>query len=243
MERLFTKTADNVKIAFDLYNTGHKSVIIICPGWFMTKDSRAFSALALSLSEKYDVIVMDFRGHGKSGGFYTFTSKEILDLDAVVEFARKNYEKINLAGFSLGGAIVLIYGAGNDDINKIIAVSPPCDFYKIENKMWHPNAWIPTFKKFEPERWISVRPSPVIRRKIKPLDIADKIKAPTLFAAGRHDVTVCPWHTEKLYEKAVCPKKLEIFEDGIHAEDLFLAEPERFLKMCFDWLEEDFRRV
>ncbi len=24
----------------------------------------------------YDVITMDFRGHGKSGGFYTFTSNE-----------------------------------------------------------------------------------------------------------------------------------------------------------------------
>lgn len=240
MQQLFAKTADNVKIAFNLYNTGHKSVVIICPGWFMTKDSKAFSKLAEDLSEKYDVIAMDFRGHGKSGGLYTFTSKELLDLDAVVEFARKNYEKINLAGFSLGGAVVLIYGAQNFDINRIIAVSAPSDFYKIENKMWHPNAWIPTFKKFEPKRWVSVRPSPVIRKKIKPLDIADKIKAPTLFVAGNEDVTVCPWHTKKLYEKATCPKKLEIFENGIHAEDLFLNEPERFLNLCFNWLEKDF---
>ncbi len=240
MQQLFAKTADNVKIAFNLYNTGHKSVVIICPGWFMTKDSKAFSKLAEDLSEKYDVIAMDFRGHGKSGGLYTFTSKELLDLDTVVEFARKNYEKINLAGFSLGGAVVLIYGAQNFDINRIIAVSAPSDFYKIENKMWHPNAWIPTFKKFEPKRWVSVRPSPVIRKKIKPLDIADKIKAPTLFVAGNEDVTVCPWHTKKLYEKATCPKKLEIFENGIHAEDLFLNEPERFLNLCFNWLEKDF---
>ena len=164
MKQLFATTADNVKIAFNLYQTGHKNVVIICPGWFMTKDSKAFSTLAEDLSEKYDVIAMDFRGHGKSGGLYTFTSKELLDLDAVVDFARGNYEKINLAGFSLGGAIVLIYGAQNSDINRIIAVSAPSDFYKIENKMWHPNAWIPTFKKFEPKRWVSVRPSPVIRK-------------------------------------------------------------------------------
>ena len=240
MKQLFATTADNVKIAFNLYQTGHKNVVIICPGWFMTKDSKAFSTLAEDLSEKYDVIAMDFRGHGKSGGLYTFTSKELLDLDAVVDFARGNYEKINLAGFSLGGAVVLIYGAQNTDINRIIAVSAPSDFYKIENKMWHPNAWIPTFKKFEPKRWVSVRPSPVIRKKIKPLNIADKIKAPTLFVAGSEDVTVYPWHTKKLYEKAVCPKKLEIFENGIHAEDLFLSEPERFLNLCFDWLEKDF---
>ena len=236
MESLFVKTEDNVKIAFNLYRTGHKSVVIICPGWFMTKDSKAFSILAEGLSEKYDVIAMDFRGHGKSGGFYTFTSKEILDLKAVVEFAHKNYDEVNLAGFSLGGAVVLIYGAEFGGINRIIAVSAPCDFYKIENRMWHPNAWIPTFKKFEPKRWISVRPSLIIRKKIKPIDIVDKIQSPTLFVAGKNDVTVCPWHTEELFKKAVCKKKLEIFEDGIHAEDLFLAEPERFLKLCFDWL-------
>ena len=236
MESLFVKTEDNVKIAFNLYRTGHKSVVIICPGWFMTKDSKAFSRLAEGLSEKYDVIVMDFRGHGRSGGFYTFTSKEILDLKAVVEFAHKNYSEVHLAGFSLGGAVVLIFGAEFKEINRIIAVSPPCDFYKIENRMWHPNAWLPTLKKFEPKRWISVRPSPIIRKKIKPINIADKIQAPTLFVAGKNDVTVCPWHTEKLFEKAVCEKKLEIFENGIHAEDLFLAEPDRFLNLCFDWL-------
>lgn len=240
MKQLFATTADNVKIAFNLYQTGHKNVVIICPGWFMTKDSKAFSKLAEDLSEYYDVISMDFRGHGKSGGFYTFTAKELLDLDAVIEFAQKNYDKINLIGFSLGGAAVLIYGAQNSNISRIIAVSPPCDFNKIENKMWHPNAWIPTLKKFEPARWLSVRPSPIVRKKIKPIDIINKIEVPTLFVAGSRDVTVCPWHTKKLYEKAVCPKKLEIFETGIHAEDLFLSEPERFLNLCFDWLEKDF---
>lgn len=240
MEKLFTKTTDNVKIAFNLYKKGHRNVVIICPGWFMTKDSKAFSKLAKDLSEYYDIISMDFRGHGKSGGFYTFTAKELLDLDAVIEFAQKNYDKINLIGFSLGGAAVLIYGAQNSNISRIIAVSPPCDFNKIENKMWHPNAWIPTLKKFEPARWLSVRPSPIVRKKIKPIDIINKIEVPTLFVAGARDVTVCPWHTKKLYEKTTCPKKLEIFENGIHAEDLFLAEPERFLNLCLDWLEKDF---
>ena len=76
MEELFLNTKDRVNIALNWYNTGHKSVIIICPGWFMTKDSKAFSLLAEKLSEKLDVIVMDFRGHGRSSGFYTFTSKK-----------------------------------------------------------------------------------------------------------------------------------------------------------------------
>lgn len=202
----------------------------------MTKDSKSFSDLAESLSSWHDVVVMDFRGHGKSGGFYTFTEKEVNDLKAVVNFAKERYEKVYLMGFSLGGALVVLHGALVGNVDKIIAVSAPSDFDKIENKMWHPNAWIPTFRKFEPKRWVSVRPSPKIGKKIKPVDVVDKINVPTLFIAGEKDVTVYPWHTESLYEKAICEKKYILFEDCIHAEDIFIKEPEKFIQACEAWL-------
>ncbi len=237
MKEIFVKTEDNIKIAFNLYSSGHESVVIICPGWFMTKDSKAFANLAQRLSTDFDAIGMDFRGHGRSGGLFTFTSKELSDLEAVVEYAKSHYKKVFLMGFSLGGAIVLNFGATVGGIDKIIAVSAPADFYKIENKMWHPRAWVPTLKKFEPKRWISVRPSLVFHKKMKPLDYVGRIAAPTLFVAGAKDVTVLPWHTKLLFENAHCEKKFEVFEDGIHAEDLFLAEPDRFVKMCVDWLK------
>lgn len=236
MHEEYIKTSDNVKIALNLYNSGQSSVIIICPGWFMTKDSKSFSDLAESLSDWHDVVVMDFRGHGKSGGFYTFTEKEVNDLKAVVNFAKERYEKVYLMGFSLGGALVVLHGALVGNVDKIIAVSAPSDFDKIENKMWHPNAWIPTFQKFEPKRWVSVRPSPKIGKKIKPIDVVDKINVPTLFIAGEKDVTVYPWHTESLYEKAICEKKYILFEDCIHAEDIFIKEPEKFIQACEAWL-------
>lgn len=236
MHEEYIKTSDNVKIALNLYNSGQSSVVIICPGWFMTKDSKSFSDLAESLSRWHDVVVMDFRGHGKSEGLYTFTEKEVNDLKSVVDFAKERYEKVYLMGFSLGGALVVLHGALVGNVDKIIAVSAPSDFDKIENKMWHPNAWIPTFKKFEPKRWVSVRPSPKIGKKIKPVDVVDKIKVPTLFIAGEKDVTVYPWHTELLFEKAVCEKKYILFEDCIHAEDIFIKEPEKFIQVCEAWL-------
>lgn len=236
MQELFLNTIDNVKIALNLYNYAHDSVVIICPGWFMTKDSKSFSGLASKLATRYDVISMDFRGHGKSGGFYTFTEKEVRDLKSVVDFAKERYAKVYLMGFSLGGALVILHGALVGDVDKIIAVSAPSDFDKIENKMWHPNAWIPTLKKFEPKRWVSVRPSAKIGKKIKPVNVVDMIKVPTLFIAGEKDVTVYPWHTELLYEKAKCEKHYELFNGCIHAEDIFIKEPDKFLNLCFEWL-------
>ena len=237
MNEICLNTKDNVCIKVNRYETGHDEVVIVCPGWFMTKDSNAFARISEEFSKYFDVISMDFRGHGKSSGFFTFTSKETFDLQSVVDFAKKYYEKVYLAGFSLGGAQVLIHEAIYHNADKIIAVSAPSDFYKIENKVWKKEAFIPTFKKFELRRWVSVRPSLVIYRKIKPVDIVKQIHVPTLFVAGKKDPTVCFWHTEKLYKEAVCPKKFELFENGIHAEDLYLAEPERFMNLCVEFLK------
>jgi len=235
MEKLFLTTEDNVKLAVNHYKTRHNDVIIIVHGWFMTKDSKAFSNLAKDFSKYFDVIIFDCRGHGKSSGFYTFTSKETIDLKTIIDYAKKQYTKIYLAGFSLGGALVLIHSALNKDIDKIIAVSAPSDFNKIENQMWKKEAWLPTLKKFEPKRWFSVRPSLIIRKKIKPVDIIKDVTAPTLFIAGANDPTVFPWHTQKLYEAARCTKEFKLI-NSTHAEDLYLDNPDKFVKLCIDWL-------
>lgn len=240
MEKIFLKTSDGIRLALNHYKTNHNEVVIVVHGWFMTKDSKAFLNFAEDMSKYYDVITFDCRGHGKSSGFYTFTKKETIDLKAVMNYAKKQYKKINLIGFSLGGAIVLIHSALYNEANKIIAVSAPSDFRKIENQMWKKDAWLPTLKKCEPKRWCSIRPSFIylmMEPKIKPIDIIKHVKAPTLFVAGKKDPTVHPWHTAKLYKKAVCEKKFELL-DGIHAEDLYLQNPEGFIAMCVNWLKQ-----
>jgi pimeloyl-ACP methyl ester carboxylesterase len=236
--KLTLKTSDDIKIAVKHYQGGKDEVLIIAPGWFMTKDTCSFSDMAQEFASRFDVIAMDFRGHGKSSGLYTFTSKESADLKAVVDFAKQKYEKVYLIGFSLGGALVLIHGANEKNVDKIIAVSAPHSFDEIENQMWRPEAWFMTiFKKMDLKQWASIRPSPVIGAKIKPIDIVDKIEVPTLFIAGEKDPTVHAWHTQALFNKAVCKKHYELFENCFHAEDLFLQDKERFLTICNDWLK------
>lgn len=236
MEEIKLKTSDGIDIAVNYYNKGFDSVVIFAPGWFMTKDSKSFLEMSNIFNNQSDILTMDFRGHGRSKGFYTFTSKEIEDISVVIEYAKQKYEKIYLMGFSLGAALVLIAGSKFDCIDKIIAVSAPTCFSKIENKVWKKEAWIPTLQKCELKRWVSIRPSLINRKKINPIDIIEKIKCPTLFLAGEKDPTVCSWHTEALYDKATCQKKYELFENCCHAEDLFLQNRERFIKTCFDWL-------
>lgn len=233
-----TKTKDNINIALDHYKCGHDEVLIFAPGWCMTKDSNAFSRISESFSSDFDIITFDFRGHGKSGGFYTFTAREIIDFDAVVRYARRcGYKRIYAAGFSLGGAMALIYASKSIKVDKVIAVSAPCDFSRIENRMWKRAAWLETFKKFELSRFLSIRPYPIPLKKVKPIDIIGRVKVPTLFVAGGKDPTVCSWHTKLLYDTALCKKKYKEYEMGFHAEDLFLYYEADFRKLCFDWLK------
>lgn len=236
---IILKTKDRVKIAADYYTKNCDSVVIIAPGWCMTKNSKAFREISREFFKKYDVLTFDFRGHGKSGGFYTFSAKEENDLSAVVDFAkRKNYKKIFLAGFSLGAAVCAIYAAKHKT-DKIILVSVPYDFSKIENQMYKKEAWFETFKKFELKRFLSIRPSVVIHRKTKPCDVIDKIGTPLLFIAGKKDPTVHFWHCEELFKKARCKKRFVLYENGLHAEDIFLHAGNDFMRTCFCWLEEE----
>lgn len=234
------KTKDKINIAINYYKKGFDNVVIVAPGWCMTKDSDAFCKISEMFAKQFDVISLDFRGHGKSGGMYTFTSKELMDMDAVVRFARNNnYKKIYLAGFSLGAAMSLIYASKSRFIDKVIAVSAPTDFAKIENQMWKKEAWGETFKKFELKRFLSIRPYPIILDKIKPIDIIEKIKIPTLFIAGEKDPTVHPWHTKELYYRAICKKEYKEYKTGCHAEDLFLHFEDDFTKLCINWFNTD----
>ena len=231
------KTKDKINIAINYYPNGFDEVVVIAPGWCMTKDSDAFCRIAEMFAKHFDVISLDFRGHGKSGGMYTFTAKELMDMDTVVRYARKkDYKRIYLAGFSLGAAMSLIYASKSRFIDKIIAVSAPSDFDKIENQMWKKEAWGETFKKFELDRFASIRPYPIPLQKIKPTDIVDKIKVPILFIAGEKDPTVHLWHTKELYDKAICKKEYKEYKNGCHAEDLFLHFEDDFTKLCLDWL-------
>lgn len=240
MREIQLTSEDNIKIALNYYaKSGRDSVLIICPGCFMCKDAKPFLNMAEDFFEYFDVIVMDFRGHGKSGGLFTFSAKEHLDLKAVVDYAKKRYAKIILLGFSLGAATAIIYTAKYKGIYGIIAVSTPTDFEKIENHFLKKEAVIPAMEKFEFGKSPTLRPGNITLKKIKPVDVISKISpAPILFLSGGKDPIIHHWHAEKLFENAQQPKKLTIFPDGVHAEELYRKSKNKFLDTCIGWYQE-----
>ncbi len=76
------------------------------------------------------VVSFDFRGHGRSRGASTVGDREILDLDAVVGWARLlGYSHVASVGWSMGGAVAVRHAALRRTVDAIVSISGPAHWY------------------------------------------------------------------------------------------------------------------
>jgi len=240
MERLTHRvfTDDGIAIIFDLYRQAdHGALVIICPGFFQSKDTATFQRLADALAHDRDILCMDFRGHGHSSGLYTFSTREGADLEAVLDWAKARYQRLGVIGFSLGAAIALnALSRDNDKIRSLVAVSAPCAFEEIEFKWWTPQAIRTGLQGLEPGA--GCRLGNLFLKKARPIDsIRQLFGVSILLIHGTNDPIVHPRHSRKLYEAAPERKRLELIEGGGHAGELYRRNPTRFLAIVQPWLE------
>lgn len=240
MQNKILTTSDGHKISLDYYQHGHDKVVIIAHGFFNSKDALLLKELGQALDDQYDIIMMDFRGHGKSSGFFYFTSKEYLDLEAVLEYARKSYDKIGVIGFSLGAATTLITASRSDLINSVIAVSGPTEFAKIEFHFWGLDFKNELMYNLVGNGRIgkSVQIGPFWLKKQKPIDIVDKIKCPVMYIHGQKDWLIKAWHSESLFKKTNAKKHLAIIKNGPHAEYLVQQNKIETVGLIKSWFKE-----
>ena len=105
----FVQTTSGLRISIHHLKSEKDRVIVIAPGFFQSKETASFKKIESEVAKiGFDVISMDFRGHGKSKGFYTFSALEKEDLKAVIDYAKKYYKKVGVLGFSYGGTIAII---------------------------------------------------------------------------------------------------------------------------------------
>lgn len=245
MERhqYYIKAQDGILIALTHVDRGFKQVVIVAHGFFNNKDTYFFQSLRDFLSKKYDVILFDFCGHGQSKGFFQWTSREFLDVRAAVGFAKeKGYEKIALMGFSLGAVSCIIETAQSKNVDSVIAVSCPYDFNKMDFRFWQPDM-LEDLKLnwgFQGKGKRALFGNP-FSKKIPPLKVIEQISPiPVLFIHGEKDWLISFQHAQKLFDKAKDPKKLCVVPEAGHAERIFKDFPDKFIDICFSWLEKSF---
>lgn len=227
---------DGVRVSFDLFHApGQRRALIIGHGFYQSKETATFQRLARALAADQDVVNMDFRGHGRSSGLFTFSAREGAELEAVLAWTRERYDAITLMGFSLGGAIVLTtVSRSPEKVAGVIAVSAPAAFEDIEFKFWTPEAIRTGWQGSE--RGSGCRPGNPFLPKQRPVDHVGRLNGiPLLLVHGTRDVIVGIRHGRRLFEAARDPKQLKVIEGGSHAEALFRDDPEGFLGVVRNW--------
>jgi pimeloyl-ACP methyl ester carboxylesterase len=191
--------------------------------------------MAQALAAPWDVLAMDFRGHGRSGGRFAFSARESADLEAVLAWARARYRVLAVMGFSLGAAAAISTLARcADGVSGLIAVSAPCAFTDIELKWWTPEAMRTGLLGLAPGA--GCRPGNPFLPKPRAIEAVARLGAlPKLFLHGTRDAIVGVGHSRRLFAAAPEPKRLEIIEGGGHAEALFRDDPEGFCRLVRAW--------
>ena len=239
------QTDDDVTIAYEHYKKGSESVILVCPGFYNSKESRWMRKTVDLILPQYDVIIFDLRGHGKSGGKYTWSAKEHLDIDAVLDYARlEGYKRVGILAFSLGAASSINAASQRNDVDSMVLVSTPSSFGSINFHFWEPGM-LADLKDNIDSKWKGkgARTASIFNPKQKPIDTITSVKnTPILFIHGDMDWIIKEYHSKKLYDAATTYKKIEIIENGFHAERLIQFYPDRMSKLILDWFRETLNR-
>lgn len=217
-----TRTADGVTIAGLHINRADTDVLVVyAHGFLSNKNHRAIPRFIELLSERFDVMAFDFRGHGDSEGACSFCNGELLDLDAVVSYARGwGYRKIVALGSSMGGATVIRYAGLMGGLSGVATIGAFADARDLTRPMIAAGLQLifntalgGPFAEF-------TRGTRLGQLEIddhQPIDVVDRVApTPLLLIHGEWDALIHPRDAEALYARAQEPKELVIVPRGGH---------------------------
>ncbi len=108
------RTADGVRLAAThtpARGTAHVAIALL-PGFSGWSEKPGVARAAAVLAEHADVLQVDLRGHGRSGGRSTLADREVFEVDAAVAYLRSlGHERVVTVGFSMGGAAAIRHAA------------------------------------------------------------------------------------------------------------------------------------
>ncbi len=197
--------------------------VVLAHGFVNSTRTPALHAFAHTLADTVDVIVLDLRGHGRSGGVCTFGRDEPLDIAAAVAAADSTRPVVTL-GVSLGGAAVLLHASRDPGtVAGVVAISAPV--------RW---GGLGTAGAARIEQWVATTRGRLVLRLLLGTRVSAEVPAPagaaealaaispgfTIVIADPDDWYFGPEHAEQLHAWAQEPKALWWYPGGGHGTDL-----------------------
>jgi uncharacterized protein len=220
------RTADGVVLRGTRIATGSRRVVLVSPGIFLHRDSVEHRMLARRLAAFADVVTLDIRGHGDSGGAFSWGVREPDDVAGVAATLRRSYDRVGGLGFSFGGHHVGMAAARHAAFDAVALVAAPRNLFLLDHNfltagLLRSAPLILRRRRRRTRVALPLRPPPSLRR------VVDRIAPrPLLIAHGSADWLIPPRHARDLFARAGEPKSLVLIDRGLHAENILVDEPE-----------------
>jgi pimeloyl-ACP methyl ester carboxylesterase len=240
------RTRDGVLIAYTLWRRPAREILLLAPGFWRVRLAKENLYLAAHFVRRgYDVAALDFRGHGDSGGAYTFGPAETLDLSAVAaDLAGKGkpYSRFAVLGLSLGGSIAAEALARHPELpcRALAMISAPEHVPALRPRLWKPGAarqvrlrHVLRMPRIAGRKLLA--PKPRVARALA------QLKIPKLIVTAKGDWLVDPSHGRAL-AKAAAPPVDYIHLDlpgSLHADALVRYVPLSLLRLLDRWFAKN----
>jgi pimeloyl-ACP methyl ester carboxylesterase len=239
---LKTLTSDGVPIAYTLWRRPSRELVILAPGFWRRRLARENLYLATHFSRRgYDVAALDFRGHGGSGGSYSFGALEALDLVSVAEElagAHGPYSRFSVIGLSMGGSIAAEMLAQRPDLpcRALVMVSSPADFTALKPRPLSRDA-VKQLRLRHALRMPRIAISRLRGPKPRAAEAVAKLQVPKLIVTAERDWLVDPSHGRLLADAAAPPVEYVHLDlpGSLHADSLVRRVPLTFLRVLDRW--------
>lgn len=236
------RTTDQVSIAYTWWRRPAGELIIVAPGFWRVRRERENLYLANHFVRRgYDVAVLDFRGHGESGGAYSFGVTEAGDLKAVIENLvgpGKPYSRFAILGLSMGGSIAADALARWPSLpcRALALISPPADLAAVRPRPWKPGA-ARQVRLRQIFRMPRLAPGKLLARKPVALAAISRLEMPKLIVTAEGDWLVDPSHGRVLAQAAAPPVEHVHLDlpGSLHADALVKFVPLRVLRLLDRW--------
>ncbi len=229
-EEVIMKTRDGLKLhAWWIEQSCGKTVIPL-HGYTASKWEKIYMKpiIEILLKGGYNVLVFDFRAHGKSDGKYTtIGDKEVIDVLSAIDWLKENKpekaQKIGLIGFSMGAIVTIRTLAEDERVCCGIADSPPIYMDKTGARGLKYFAKLPAwlYSLVKPiTLWISGG------KIISIIQYASRIKKPLLLIAGKKDPLVMIEEVEEFYRenKKINPEINLWVSEAAHVRTINIAK-------------------
>jgi pimeloyl-ACP methyl ester carboxylesterase len=247
------RAADLTPIAFTWWRRPSRELLVLAPGFWRVRLARENLFLANHyLRLGYDVVALDFRGHGDSGGSYSFGAHEALDLKAVIEPLvgagegdARPYRRFAILGLSLGGSIAADALRRFPELpcRALAMISSPADLRSLRPRPWMAGA-IRQVSLKNALRMPRLSARSAVSAAGHRWAIADSLRTltiPKLIITAEGDWLVDPSHGRILAEAAAPPIDYVHLDlpGNLHADSLVKYVPLRLLRVLDRWFAKN----